>query len=95
MSKTELANIFGLTPDHIPDMFWLCTLLFGIVMLWAVGSHSGLLRGVFRSKKPELSSHDSLPTEIKIEPLVNFEWSTTEPRVVRPFKPQYHMTMGT
>lgn len=30
-----------------------------------------------------------------IEPLHDFEWSTTEPIKVRPFKSKYHLTMGT
>jgi hypothetical protein len=29
-----------------------------------------------------------------IEPLHNFDWSTTEPIKLWPFKPVYHLTMG-
>ncbi|KAL1875516.1 hypothetical protein Plec18167_005452 [Paecilomyces lecythidis] len=29
-----------------------------------------------------------------IEPLVDFNWETTEPLKFRPFKPKYHLTMG-
>ncbi|KAK3708680.1 hypothetical protein LTR37_011402 [Vermiconidia calcicola] len=29
-----------------------------------------------------------------IEPLRNFDWSTTEPIKIRPFKPKYHLTMA-
>lgn len=29
-----------------------------------------------------------------IEPLEDFDWSTTEPIRIRPFKPKYHLTMG-
>ena len=29
-----------------------------------------------------------------IEPLHNFDWSTTEPMKLWPFKPKYHLTMG-
>jgi hypothetical protein len=29
-----------------------------------------------------------------IEPLTNFDWSTTTPFRIRPFKPKYHITMG-
>ncbi|KAH8883546.1 hypothetical protein GQ53DRAFT_752787 [Thozetella sp. PMI_491] len=32
--------------------------------------------------------------EDKITPLINFDWSITEPLVLRTFKPQYHITMG-
>ncbi|KAF5878741.1 uncharacterized protein Bfra_000908 [Botrytis fragariae] len=30
-----------------------------------------------------------------ITPLSDFDWRTTEPLKLRPFKPVYHMTMGT
>ncbi|CCD54821.1 hypothetical protein BofuT4_P161100.1 [Botrytis cinerea T4] len=30
-----------------------------------------------------------------ITPLSDFDWRTTEPLRLRPFKPVYHMTMGT
>jgi hypothetical protein len=29
-----------------------------------------------------------------IEPLHDFDWSTTDPIKLRPFKPVYHLTMG-
>ena len=29
-----------------------------------------------------------------LEPLPNFDWSTTEPIRIRPFKPKYYLTMG-
>jgi hypothetical protein len=38
------------------------------------------------SKTPE-----TLPA---IEPLVDFEWTTTLPTKLRPFKPVYNITMG-
>ena len=30
-----------------------------------------------------------------IEPLSDFDWSTTPPARIRPFKPKFHLTMGT
>ncbi|KAH8645500.1 hypothetical protein BX600DRAFT_478233 [Xylariales sp. PMI_506] len=36
-------------------------------------------------------SHES---QLKIEPLKDFDWETTEPLKFRPFKPTYHITMG-
>ncbi|OJK04248.1 hypothetical protein ASPACDRAFT_23094 [Aspergillus aculeatus ATCC 16872] len=30
----------------------------------------------------------------RIDPLVDFDWTKTEPLVLRPFKPRYHITMG-
>merc|ERR1712169_42314 len=32
--------------------------------------------------------------DMTIEPLVNFDWKTTEPRKLRPWKTPYHITMG-
>lgn len=32
---------------------------------------------------------------IHIEPLSDFDWTTVEPEKHRPFKPTYHITMGT
>jgi len=29
-----------------------------------------------------------------VEPLPNFDWKTTEPIKLRPFKPKYNLTMG-
>lgn len=29
-----------------------------------------------------------------VDPLVGFDWKTTEPLKHRPFKPKYHLTMG-
>lgn len=37
------------------------------------------------------SSHELNPS---IEPLGNFDWKTTRPMKLRPFKPTYHITMG-
>jgi hypothetical protein len=30
----------------------------------------------------------------EVEELVDFDWKTTEPLQLRPFKPKYHLTMG-
>jgi hypothetical protein len=30
----------------------------------------------------------------EITPLTDFDWNTTEPTKIRPFKPKYHLTMG-
>lgn len=32
--------------------------------------------------------------DMTIEPLVKFDWKTTEPRKLRPWKAPYHITMG-
>lgn len=32
---------------------------------------------------------------LAIEPLHDFDWKSTEPLKIRPFKPKYHLTMGT
>jgi hypothetical protein len=31
----------------------------------------------------------------EVEPLDDFDWKTTEPLQIRPFKPKYNLTMGT
>lgn len=42
------------------------------------------------------SHHDPVDdVYLHIEPLENFSWKTTEPLQLRPFKPVYHLTMGT
>ncbi|KAI9815267.1 MAG: hypothetical protein M1827_002747 [Pycnora praestabilis] len=33
-------------------------------------------------------------TDSPIQPLPDFDWQTTEPLQIRPFKPRYHLTMG-
>ena len=30
-----------------------------------------------------------------VEPLWDFDWTTKEPEKFRPFKPKYHLTMGS
>jgi len=42
-------------------------------------------------KTPEVKGTEP----IHIEPLPDFDWTTVEPEKHRPFKPTYHITMGT
>ncbi|OJJ69593.1 hypothetical protein ASPBRDRAFT_130845 [Aspergillus brasiliensis CBS 101740] len=57
-----------------------------------------LLRKKKEAQKPsqggEKTSNCSLISSSPIEPLHNFQWDKTEPLVLRPFKPRYHITMG-
>lgn len=52
-----------------------------------------------RSRKQHLqpaTNEISLPEKTSlIEPLHNFDWKTAPRRQLRPFKPTYHITMGT
>lgn len=38
--------------------------------------------------------NDNLPSAADIVPLQRFRWDETEPLAYRPFKSQYHLTMG-
>lgn len=44
-------------------------------------------------RKDEKTS--TLDAYSNITPLADFEWRDTEPIKLRPFKPKYHLTMGT
>ena len=94
MNKGQSGKLSGMAFVDMPSIFWLCTLIFGIGFLWAFRSYHGSRNATSTPKKSKTVHNDSLPEETKIEPLVDFEWSTTEPPVIRPFKPHYHMTMG-
>ncbi|KAL4916285.1 hypothetical protein BDW62DRAFT_106829 [Aspergillus aurantiobrunneus] len=42
----------------------------------------------------ETKTNAGSPSCFPITPLPEFNWETTEPLVLRPFKPKYHLTMG-
>lgn len=64
----------------------------GILLLWRRYSPSvGAASWRTRPKSAEQPEKD--PYEA-IEPLPKFDWASTEPIRIRPFKPKYHMTMG-
>ncbi|CAD6441585.1 205a80d9-7c57-4702-bc4f-138470d155a5 [Sclerotinia trifoliorum] len=78
-------------------MFWLQVLgaaVIGVYVVWKIQSK------YWMSRRNEAKSHfnnekasDSIDSQT-IVPLTDFDWRTTEPLKIRPFKPIYHMTMG-
>ncbi|GFN21332.1 heme-dependent oxidative N-demethylase family protein [Aspergillus tubingensis] len=46
------------------------------------------------SQAEKKTTSSSLATTSPIEPLDDFQWDKTEPLILRPFKPRYHITMG-
>jgi hypothetical protein len=44
--------------------------------------------------KNAAEQEDPLAAYDAIEPLKDFDWKTTPPLKLRPFKPRYHLTMG-
>ncbi|BCR98704.1 heme-dependent oxidative N-demethylase family protein [Aspergillus luchuensis] len=52
------------------------------------------MEGQKPSKAEQKTISSSLASTSPIEPLDDFQWDKTEPLILRPFKPRYHMTMG-
>lgn len=42
----------------------------------------------------EVASDQAKDVYTAIEPLLDFDWKSTQPIKLRPFKPKYHLTMG-
>ena len=78
--------------DTIVVLVLSCFTALGIFVVWRA------LR-----QKRRITDNEVLPNDEKanndpyqdIEPLQDFDWSTTSPVQIRPFKPIYHLTMGT
>lgn len=47
-----------------------------------------------KSSAPVSENEDALAAYQNIEPLSDFDWASTPPIKIRPFKPKYHLTMG-
>ncbi|KAA8576691.1 hypothetical protein EYC84_006768 [Monilinia fructicola] len=72
-------------------IFWLQVsgaVVFGVYAIWKI--HSKFW--VSRQNEALRFNNEKIPDNIV--PLPNFDWHTTEPLKIRPFKPVYHMTMG-
>lgn len=52
-------------------------------------------RSPIESKMTQRKKLSQESSDTEINALRDFDWSTTEPLVLRTFKPQYHLTMGT
>jgi hypothetical protein len=81
-------------------MSYLHVLLASATVLWLLYRY---LQHRHTSNKSESLSHDAknateqedpLSAYEAIEPLRNFDWKSTPPLKLRPFKPKYHLTMG-
>jgi hypothetical protein len=55
--------------------------------------HSVALSSIEHAKS-SLKQDDPLAAYHAIDPLPGFEWESTPPIKIRPFKPKYHLTMG-
>jgi len=75
-------------------------LLASAVVLWLVYRYVTYYRGTNAAipqsdgKKEAPEQQDPLRAYQDIEPLHDFDWESTPPMKVRPFKPKYHLTMG-
>jgi len=49
---------------------------------------------IFENTKSIVEQEDPLEAYYAINPLSDFEWESTPPIKLRPFKPNYHLTMG-
>ena len=67
-----------------------CAIALGIFLLWQGRRRTGSIveDKALTNEKTEPNPYDD------IEPLHNFDWSSTEPIKIRPFKPKYHLTMA-
>jgi hypothetical protein len=81
-------------------MSYLYVSLVSATVLWLVYRY--LQHGRATNKAGSLSNDDKNAAEQEdplaaydaIEPLNDFDWKTTPPLKLRPFKPKYHLTMG-
>lgn len=47
------------------------------------------------TSQPSPTDGEKLRAYYDIEPLTDFDWARTEPLQLRPYKPKFHLTMGT
>jgi hypothetical protein len=78
----------------------LLPILFVLVVSMVVGIMSiiwrylQLLPGLRPDKKLDLERIKALSRKLTIKPLPDFDWKTTPPLKLRPFKPTFNITMG-
>lgn len=83
-------------------MFYLYSLLALVAVLWLLFRYVQQNRMRDRVHTPVDSktsttineNGDALAAYQNIEPLSDFDWASTPPIKIRPFKPKYHLTMG-
>ena len=70
------------------------------VVLWLVYRYVTIHRSTnaavsqSNEKRDAAEQEDPLRAYQDIEPLHDFDWESTPPMKLRPFKPKYHLTMG-
>ena len=75
-------------------------LLASAVVFWLVYRyvtyHRGINTAISQSNGEKKASEQENPLRVyqDIEPLHDFDWESTPPLKLRPFKPKYHLTMG-
>lgn len=81
-------------------MSYYYALLASAAVLWLIHRYVAYRRGIDTSippsneKKNASEQDDPLRAYRDIEPLHDFDWESTPPVKLRPFKPKYHLTMG-
>lgn len=81
-------------------MSYYYALLASAVVFWLVYRYVTIQRStnaaVSQSNETKNASRQEDPLEAyrDIEPLHGFDWESTPPIKLRPFKPKYHLTMG-
>jgi hypothetical protein len=81
-------------------MSYYYALLASTAVLWLVYRYVTYQRGANTAipqqneEKKAAEREGPLKAYQDIEPLENFDWESTPPMKLRPFKPKYHLTMG-
>jgi len=81
-------------------MSYFYALLALAVILWLVYTYMNRYRSTVdtistsNGKQNAPEQNDPLKAYQAIEPLRDFDWQSTPPMKLRPFKPKYHLTMG-
>jgi hypothetical protein len=81
-------------------MSYYYALLASTALFWLVYRYVTYSRGAntaipqSNEKKNVSEQEDALKAYQDIEPLHDFDWESTPPMKLRPFKPKYHLTMG-
>jgi hypothetical protein len=69
-------------------------LAFAYTRLRRTEGHSKAVFSSIKNAKSGIEQGDPLAAYHAIDPLPDFDWKSTPPIKLRPFKPKYHLTMG-
>jgi hypothetical protein len=100
LRQLSISTDSALNRVHVVKMSYYYALLASAVALWLVYRYANWYRSKAATisrpneekKAPE--QEDPLRAYQDIEPLHDFDWESTPPMKLRPFKPKYHLTMG-